>query len=176
MPTYWDKYNIFHFAAFKNHIGIYPVRGYWTLLRLVEYKTSKGAIQLPYTKPLPLDLIAEIAKWCYLTWNHHWSVWVLRIEDAYDKRKKSYDYSTKAKIINYRVAIYCRGAAEAKNNWLVWLLVYLTRLVAAKPEWKLSDIYLDIKSGSEQTDRTEFQRLLSDCRAGEGRHNTNKKA
>jgi len=27
-----------------------------------EYKTSKGAIQLPYEKQLPLTLIAEIAK------------------------------------------------------------------------------------------------------------------
>ncbi len=32
--------------------------------RLTEYKTSKGTIQLPYSKPLPLGLIGEIAKWC----------------------------------------------------------------------------------------------------------------
>ena len=32
--------------------------------KLKEYKTSKGAIQLPYDKPLPLELIGEIAKWC----------------------------------------------------------------------------------------------------------------
>ena len=32
--------------------------------RLAEYKTSRGAIQLPYGKPLPLDLIGEIATWC----------------------------------------------------------------------------------------------------------------
>ena len=73
MPTYWDKHNIFHFAAFKNHIGIYPgseaIEHFSN--RLVDYKTSKGAIQLPYNKPLPLDLIAEIAKWCHLTGNHH---------------------------------------------------------------------------------------------------------
>jgi len=31
---------------------------------LKEYKTSKGAIQLPSDKPLPLGLIAEIARWC----------------------------------------------------------------------------------------------------------------
>lgn len=24
MPTYWDKHNIIHFAAFKKHIGLYP--------------------------------------------------------------------------------------------------------------------------------------------------------
>ena len=32
--------------------------------RLRPYKTSKGAIQFPYEKPLPLELIGEIAKWC----------------------------------------------------------------------------------------------------------------
>ena len=31
---------------------------------MMEHKTSKGAIQLPYSKPLPLELIGEIAKWC----------------------------------------------------------------------------------------------------------------
>lgn len=33
--------------------------------QLAEYKTSKGAIQLPNNKELPLALIAEIAKWSY---------------------------------------------------------------------------------------------------------------
>ncbi len=73
MPTYWQKQNIIHFAAFKNHLGLYPgdkgVEHFRD--RLTEYKTSKGAIQFPYSKPLPLELIAEIAQWCYLTGNHH---------------------------------------------------------------------------------------------------------
>jgi len=73
MPTYWKKRNIIHFAGFKNHIGIYPgdeaIRHFED--KLTEYKTSKGALQLPYNKPLPLELIAEIAKWCYETGNHH---------------------------------------------------------------------------------------------------------
>lgn len=73
MPTYWDGQNIIHFCAFKNHIGLYP--GSEAIVhfsdRLADYKTSKGAIQFPYSKPLPLEFIAEIAKWCYLTGNHH---------------------------------------------------------------------------------------------------------
>ena len=32
--------------------------------RLAEYKNSKGTIQLPYNRLLPLKLIGEIAKWC----------------------------------------------------------------------------------------------------------------
>lgn len=73
MPTYWYKQNIIHFAAFKKHIGLYPgdkaVEHFSQ--RLTEYKTSKGAVQFPYSKPLPLELIAEIAKWCYDSENHH---------------------------------------------------------------------------------------------------------
>lgn len=66
MPTFRDKRNIIHFAAHKKHLGLYP--GDKAIVhfadRLSEYKTSKGAIQFPYDKPLPLELIAEIAKWC----------------------------------------------------------------------------------------------------------------
>lgn len=73
MPTFWQGKNIIHFAAFKKHIGIYP--GPEAIVhfsdRLTEYMTSKGAIQLPYDKSLPSQLIADIAKWCYMTGNHH---------------------------------------------------------------------------------------------------------
>lgn len=66
MPTYRKKYNLIHFAAFQKHIGLYPgpeaVEAFAD--RLKEYKTSKGVIQFPYDRPLPLELIAEIAAWC----------------------------------------------------------------------------------------------------------------
>ena len=66
MPTYWKGRNLIQFAAAKKHIGLYPgpeaVEAFAG--RLKEYKTSKGTIQLPYNKPLPVELISEIAKWC----------------------------------------------------------------------------------------------------------------
>ena len=66
MPTYWKGQNLIQFAAFRKHIGLYPgpeaVEAFAG--RLCGYRTSKGTIQLPYEKPLPLDLIREIAKWC----------------------------------------------------------------------------------------------------------------
>ncbi len=66
MPAYWNKRNLVQFASFKKHIGFYPgpeaVEAFAG--RLKEYKASKGAIQFPYDKPLPLGLIAEIAEWC----------------------------------------------------------------------------------------------------------------
>ena len=66
MPTYWKGCNLIQFAAFKKHIGLYPgpeaVAAFAD--RLTDYKTSKGTIQIPYSKPLPLELIREIAVWC----------------------------------------------------------------------------------------------------------------
>lgn len=73
MPTFWEKHNIIHFAAFKNHLGIYPgdkaVEHFAD--RLKDYRYSKGAIQFQYDEPIPYDLIAEIALWCYETGHHH---------------------------------------------------------------------------------------------------------
>lgn len=67
MPTFWKGRNIIHFAPAKKHIGLYPgpeaVEAFRE--RLKDYKTSKGAIQLPNNKELPLSLVAEIARWSY---------------------------------------------------------------------------------------------------------------
>ena len=64
MPTYWQGENLVHFAAAKNHLGLYPgesgVRVFAEKLR--DYKTSKGAIQFPFSKPIPYELIAEITR------------------------------------------------------------------------------------------------------------------
>mgnify|MGYP000029144895 FL=1 len=63
MPTYdlngkW----LVHFAAFNKHIGFYPqpegVEAFKN--KLAGYNTSKGAVQFPHNKPLPLDIIREI--------------------------------------------------------------------------------------------------------------------
>lgn len=64
MPTFWKGHNMIQFAGFKNHIGLYPGPKAVEVFceRLKEYKTSKGTIQLLYSKPLPLELIGEIAK------------------------------------------------------------------------------------------------------------------
>lgn len=70
MPTFMalqDKKseNLFHFAAFKNHIGFYPTPQVINHFEkeLLPYKTSKGAIQFPLEKDLPLDLIKDMMVW-----------------------------------------------------------------------------------------------------------------
>jgi uncharacterized protein YdhG (YjbR/CyaY superfamily) len=65
MPTFWQGKNLIHFAAFKNHFGIYP--GDLSLNpfedRLEGYRRTKGAIQFSYNKPIDFDLIADITRW-----------------------------------------------------------------------------------------------------------------
>ena len=67
MPTYWKGRNLIHFAAAKKHIGLYPGGEATEFFaeRLKEYNTSKGTIRLPHSKELPLELIRDIAVWCY---------------------------------------------------------------------------------------------------------------
>ena len=67
MPTYWKGRNIIHFAASQKHLGLYPGGEAASVFagRLEGYDVSKGTIRLPYNKPFPKELIADIAKWCY---------------------------------------------------------------------------------------------------------------
>jgi uncharacterized protein YdhG (YjbR/CyaY superfamily) len=53
------------FAGHKKHIGIYPMPAVIKAFKkeLEEYEVSKGAIQFPYEKPLPLGLIKRITKY-----------------------------------------------------------------------------------------------------------------
>ena len=52
------------YAAYKKHIGFYPTASPIKIFKeeLTNYKTSKGAIQFPLDKPLPMVLIKKIVK------------------------------------------------------------------------------------------------------------------
>lgn len=64
MPTFFLKGNLIHFAAFKNHIGLYPSpSGTQAFKReLSIYQGAKGSIKFPIDKPLPMGLIRKIVK------------------------------------------------------------------------------------------------------------------
>ncbi|MEI6821834.1 MAG: DUF1801 domain-containing protein [Bacteroidota bacterium] len=64
MPGYKQNGMLLWFAAAKNHIGLYPTASPIIFFKeaLKEYKTSKGAIQFPINKPIPLNLVREIIK------------------------------------------------------------------------------------------------------------------
>ena len=64
MPTYKLNGNLVHFAMAKKHLGFYPGPSAIIAFKeaLVNYHTSKGAIQLPLDQPLPETLIREIVR------------------------------------------------------------------------------------------------------------------
>jgi uncharacterized protein YdhG (YjbR/CyaY superfamily) len=56
--------NLVHFAGYAGHIGFYPgpeaIKAFEKELQ--PYKTSKGAIQFPLEKPLPLLLVKKMTR------------------------------------------------------------------------------------------------------------------
>ena len=64
MPTFFLKGNLVHFAAFKEHIGFYPVpTGIEKFKKeLSVYKQGKGSVQFPLNQPMPYELITKIVK------------------------------------------------------------------------------------------------------------------
>ncbi len=64
MPCFKQNRNLVYYAAHKEHIGFYPTSKPLVFFKdaLVSYKTSKGAIQFPLNKPLPIALIKKIVK------------------------------------------------------------------------------------------------------------------
>ncbi len=64
MPTFYLNGNLIHFAAFKNHIGLYPTPSGTEEFKaqLSIYESGKGSIRLPIDQPMPLKLIGEIVR------------------------------------------------------------------------------------------------------------------
>jgi len=65
IPTYKFDGPLIYFAAFKSHIGLYPMtKTVKEKFRdeIAGYKQSKGTIRLPLDEPIPYDLIARIVK------------------------------------------------------------------------------------------------------------------
>jgi uncharacterized protein YdhG (YjbR/CyaY superfamily) len=64
MPTFKQDGVLVHFAAFKNHIGLYPpIRGDAGLEKAISpYAGEKGNLRFPLDRPIPYDLIGRIVK------------------------------------------------------------------------------------------------------------------
>jgi len=64
MPTITlDGSSLVHFAAWKHHIGLYPLPAADEQFQaeLAPYNTGKGTARFPLDQPVPYDLIARIA-------------------------------------------------------------------------------------------------------------------
>ena len=64
MPTFTLNGNLVHFAAYKKHIGFYPVpRGVEEFRKaLSAYEGAKSTVRFPLDKPIPFGLISKIVK------------------------------------------------------------------------------------------------------------------
>ncbi len=64
MPAYRLNGPLVYFAGYSKHIGFYPTPSGIEAFNeeVSRYKTAKGSVQFPHSKPLPLDLIMRITK------------------------------------------------------------------------------------------------------------------
>jgi uncharacterized protein YdhG (YjbR/CyaY superfamily) len=64
MPTFKLHGNLIHFAAAKNHYGLYPTPSVMGAFadELAPYVVSKGSIHLAKDKPIPVDLVTKIVQ------------------------------------------------------------------------------------------------------------------
>jgi uncharacterized protein YdhG (YjbR/CyaY superfamily) len=64
IPTFYLNGNLVHFAAFANHIGFYPTSSGIAAFKeqLGPFRSSKGAVQFPKDKRLPITLVTKIVK------------------------------------------------------------------------------------------------------------------
>lgn len=64
MPTFILHGNLVHFAAFKQHIGLYPTPSGIEQFKeeLSPYAGAKGSVRFPLDQPIPLDVISKIVQ------------------------------------------------------------------------------------------------------------------
>ena len=64
MPAFKYHGILIYFAAYKNHIGFYPTGSGNKNFKndISVFKTSKGTVQFPLDKKVPLGLISKITK------------------------------------------------------------------------------------------------------------------
>ncbi|HEY0662681.1 MAG TPA: DUF1801 domain-containing protein [Lysobacter sp.] len=64
MPAFNLEGDLIYFAAFKQHIGLYPpVKGDEKLQEaLAPYRGEKGNLKFPFSAPMPYELIERVVK------------------------------------------------------------------------------------------------------------------
>lgn len=64
LATWFLNGNLVHIGGFRQHVGLYPGPSGVAAFaeELAGYKTSKGAIQLPFSGPVPEELVRRIVR------------------------------------------------------------------------------------------------------------------
>lgn len=132
MPTFRYNGNLIHFALFSKHIGLYPGPDTITQLKdqLKEFKTSKGAIQLPLDAPLPHLLIKDVVAHNVLKFQHksspNWQKYKSDWTACYEFMDQLIAKTTLKKEMKWGSAIYTHngknvvGWAGFKNFFSLW--------------------------------------------------------
>lgn len=65
IPTFVLNRNLVSFAAYKQHIGVYPVpAGTQKFQKAVAvYRAAKSTLKFPLDEPIPYDLIGQLVKY-----------------------------------------------------------------------------------------------------------------
>ena len=82
--------------------------------------------------------------------------------------EKNVNYIPAARPLQHKkVGIYCRVSTNDMEqlNSLTNQISALTRLVSSVDEWKLVDCYIDIASAKGKSPRSNFERMLDDCKS-----------
>lgn len=64
MPAFRQARIFLYFAAFKNHLGIYPpiTQDQGLIAETARFRGPKGNLSFPYAQALPMKLIGRVAK------------------------------------------------------------------------------------------------------------------
>jgi uncharacterized protein YdhG (YjbR/CyaY superfamily) len=64
IPTFELLGNVVHFGGYKGHIGFYPAPSGIEHFKeeITPYLASKGTLQFPLDKPMPLELVRRITE------------------------------------------------------------------------------------------------------------------
>lgn len=64
IPAFTRKHPIVWYAAFRDHTSLFPGGSVLAAFKdeLADFKTSRGTVQFPLAKPLPVSLIKRIVK------------------------------------------------------------------------------------------------------------------
>jgi len=148
MPTFWQGENLIHFAAFKKHISIFPGGEATTVFadKLTGYKTAKGTIQLPLSKPITYDLIEEIT---------HWRVAAVK---GGNKNNKDMDTSKMTRRV-YDIPDYVAAALDESGLW---------ERYRARPPYQRNDYIGWITRGKrEKTRQKRLTQMLEELQSGD---------
>ncbi len=110
MPAFFQYGNLVYIAAYTKHIGFYPHGSPIVVYKdlLTPYKTSKGAIQFPLDRPLPVALIKKIVAY--------------RIQENLDKliKRKKVNQCVKGhyfeRLKGVEVCPYCGANKKASDS------------------------------------------------------------